>query len=310
LPAEFREVLPDSGFDDQTPTGGAGIVIPHKSANVVMLDGGKDLKVVTVMKPMLDLDEIKDRQYHHAMVDMQHPGNTPEKVLDLVLLKSGSLRVFKITGNSLVGIGKAKIQAIHPRTKKAEATLKVIVLKQKRVKISILPVQVRDDQGKLVNSSSKPIDPQVLLNQMNRIWKPQANIVFELCKTDPVTIERLRPGAPADITNEGLKAQFIAKKDRDADFTLFMLKRALNGTNVVNGVTNAEEAFALISDDRSENTMAHEAGHFLGSLNESGKFSMRYGHQGTDPKLLMRDGGAGSKIPFSIVTDFNKGYRA
>jgi hypothetical protein len=37
---------------------------------------------------------------------------------------------------------------------------------------------------------------------------------------------------------------------------------------------------------------------------------MRYGHQGTDPKLLMRDGGAGSKIPFSIVTDFNKGYRA
>ena len=56
--------------------------------------------------------------------------------------------------------------------------------------------------------------------------------------------------------------------------------------------------------------MAHEAGHFLGSLSESGKFSMRYGHQGTAANLLMRAGGAGYKIPFSLVTDFNKGYRA
>ncbi len=55
---------------------------------------------------------------------------------------------------------------------------------------------------------------------------------------------------------------------------------------------------------------AHEAGHYLGALSESGKFSARYGHQGTDPILLMRDGGPGYKIPFSLVTDFNKGYRA
>jgi hypothetical protein len=55
--------------------------------------------------------------------------------------------------------------------------------------------------------------------------------------------------------------------------------------------------------------LAHEAGHLLGSLNENGTYSgIDYGHQGTDPELLMRGGGAGWKIPYSIVTDFNKGF--
>ena len=94
---------------------------------------------------------------------------------------------------SLVGFGTAKIEAINPKTKKAEATLKVTVLKEQRVRIAIRPVKVRDDQGILVNSSQKPINPDVLVRQMNRIWKPQANVVFELSKTDPVTLDGLRP---------------------------------------------------------------------------------------------------------------------
>jgi hypothetical protein len=88
-----------------------------------------------------------------------------------------------------------------------------------------------------------------------------------------------------------------------------MVKRAVNRDSKDLGVINSEAGISLISDDRSDSTMAHEAGHFLGSLSESGKFSQRYGHQGTDANLLMRAGGAGHKIPYSLVPDFNKGYR-
>ena len=91
MPAQFRELLPNSGFDDQTPTGGAGIVIPYRSANVVL----------------------KDSSYHQAMLHAQHGGSTPDKVVDMVSLKTGDLRVVKITANSLVGLGKAKIEAGH-----------------------------------------------------------------------------------------------------------------------------------------------------------------------------------------------------
>jgi hypothetical protein len=308
MPAEFTEVLPLSGFDRMTPTGGPGIVIPHKGAGLVIFDGGKHLKLDTVMKPALVVEDIKNPNFRELIADARHPSNA-NKSRELALLSSGALRLIKITANALVGVG-AKVEAMNPRTRKAEAALKIIVLKQKRVKIAIRPVRVRDDAGVLVYSSRKPIDPSLLLDQMNAIWKPQANIVFELTSTDPVTIDLLKPDQPADITLEALKAAFVAKKDPAADLTFFMVRRAINHDNSCLGVIDAEAGFSLISDDRSDSTMAHEAGHFLGSLSESGKFSMRYGHQGTDPDLLMRAGGAGYRIPYSLVTDFNKGYRS
>jgi hypothetical protein len=159
-----------------------------------------------------------------------------------------------------------------------------------------------------VNSSRKPIDVDLLLRQMNSIWTPQANIVFELARTDPVTVDGLRLGADAHI--EKLKPELVAKKDPDAALTFFMVRRAVSQEEQNLAVVDAEAGISLISDDRSESTMAHEAGHFLGSLSEAGKFTMRYGHQGTDPKLLMRFGGAGHKIPYEIVTNFNYGYRS
>jgi hypothetical protein len=308
MPVEFVEVLPLSGFDRMTPTGGPGIVIPHKGAGLVIVDGGKHLKLVTVMKPALVIEDIKNPNFRQAIIDARHPSSA-DKARELALLNSGALRLIKITANALVAIG-TRIEAINPRTRTADAALKVIVLKQKRVKIAIRPVQVRDDTGAWVNSSRKPIDPSRLLDEMNAIWKSQANVVFELSSKDPVTIDQLKPGQPADITDETLKAAFIAKKDPAADLTFFMVKRAVNHDSNDLGVINSEAGISLISDDRSDSTMAHEAGHFLGSLSESGKFSMRYGHQGTASDLLMRAGGAGYRIPFSLVTDFNKGYRS
>jgi len=167
MAAAFQEILPNSGFDSTTPTGGPGLVVPYKGSAVVMLDGGSKLKVDTGLKPMLAIDEIKDQRYQHALVEAQYPSVSMDKALNLALLKTGALRIFKITGNALVGIG-AKIEAMNP-FKKSEATLKVIVLKQKRVKVAIRPVQVRDDKGVPVFLSGKLTDPQVLVDQMNAI---------------------------------------------------------------------------------------------------------------------------------------------
>jgi hypothetical protein len=309
MPTEFVQYLPNFGFDRETPTGGPGVVIPYKGSTTVLLDSGKGLKLVSSVKNLLTIDEIKDQQVQRVMVEKRDHGSTDDKILDLVLVKSGSLRIFRITANALVGIG-AKVEAVNPKTGRAEAALKVIVLKEKPVKIAIRPVQIHDENGDLVNSSRMPFDAKALLAQMNAIWKPQANVVFSLSKTDAVAIKPLKPGMPADISDEAVKSAFIEKKDPDAALTFFMVKRAVNRDSKDLGVINSEAGFSLISDDRLDTTMAHEAGHFLGSLSESGKFSSRYGHQGTSVNLLMRAGGSGPKIPFHQVVDFNKGYRA
>ncbi len=308
MSVEFRELFANAGFSRETATGGPGIVVPQNGIGLFVFDGGRDFKVAPEVKDLLRVDELRGDQVQHAINTAPFPRSTAEKARALTLLKSGSLKLFRITANAHIGMGM-KIEARNPAKKKVEATLKVTVLKRKRVKIAIRPVQVRDEKGTPVNSSEKATDPKVLLEQMNDIWTPQANVVFELSKTDPVIVDRLKPGQEADITDKALKADLIDKKDSAADLTFFLVKRAVNKTSKDLGVTNSEAGISLISDDRSDSTMAHEAGHYLGSLSESGKFSMRYGHQGFDENLLMRDGGAGRKIPYGLATDFNKGYR-
>ena len=282
---------------------------PQDGATFFVLEGGKDLKVGPTANAPLRVDEIKDDQRRHeAVTNAPFPTNPKERASVLALLKSGSSRLFKITAGKRLGYG-LKIEAVNPKWKKPEAELKVIILKQKPVTIAIRPVRVLDDKGAPVNSSlQKDFNAKALLDQMNSIWTPQANVVFALGKTDPVTLKNLRPGQPADITDVDLKSELIQNKDGGSALTFFMVKRAVNKDSKDLGVINSEAGISLISDDRSDSTMAHEAGHFLGSLSESGKFSKRYGHQGTDASLLMREGGAGYKIPYDIVTDFNKGY--
>ena len=180
----------------------------------------------------------------------------------MTLLKSGTLRLFKITATKQLGYG-LKIEAASPK-KTVEATLKVIILKRKPVKIAIRPVQVRDEKGGLAYSSKNLIDAKVLRDEMNAIWTPQANIVCELSKMDPVTIDPHKAGQDADITNVNVKHAFLDKKDPDAMLTFFMVKRAANRDGKDLGVIDSQAGISLISDDRSDSTMAHEAGHFLG----------------------------------------------
>ena len=310
MPAAFRKVLPYAGVDEKIPSGAPASSSRWGGSNVVILEDGPNHRVASNLAPAIQVDELTDPHYLMALVNAQFPMHGIDQVHQLAMMKAKTVRVFKVTAHSLVGLDVAKVQATHPRTSKVEATLKVLVLKQKVVKIAIRPVQVRDDRGNPVTFTDAPFDPQALLDRLNFVWKHQANIVFQLGRTDPAVIDGLSPRSEgADHQNPTMAASFLKNKDPGADFTAFLVRRAFDGHERVSGVTDARAGYALIDDDRSPTTLAHEAGHFLGALDGHGKYEKRYGHQGTDPDLLMRDGGAGWKIPFGLVTDFNKGYR-
>jgi hypothetical protein len=76
------------------------------------------------------------------------------------------------------------------------------------------------------------------------------------------------------------------------------------------GSTIAKEQISLIGNSRSDSTMAHEAGHFLGSLNEKGTYNSKYGHPEKSQGMLMHADHTGNKIPYSAVVNFNYGYRS
>ena len=151
---------------------------------------------------------------------------------------------------------------------------------------------------------------QALVDEMNVIWIPQANVVFTLEPSAKAVIKGLSPKATGvDITNAAISKELSAARGSAKGLTAFMVNQAFDDGKAVNGVTNDSLGIALISDTRGDSTIAHEAGHYLGAVDDKGKFSTSYGHPGSQAAdMLMRDGGAGRKIPYSRVPDFNKGY--
>jgi len=84
----------------------------------------------------------------------------------------------------------------------------------------------------------------------------------------------------------------ITKLKDGNNFTAYFVRRAFHAKQVL-GVTDEKAGVALIGDDRSDRTLAHEAGHYLGSHNDSGTFTSTYGHPGVDNDLMRevaRDG--------------------
>jgi hypothetical protein len=190
MAAIFREVAAYSGVDENLPTGGQGIVVPSGGSTLVILEDARGLDVRSTLPSKVYVYEFKTK--HERAVAAKSASNPSEAMRRF---DEGSWRIFRIKADAPVGFDTVRVEAKNTKARKAEATLKVIVLDKKTVKVAIRPVQVRD--GKQLVSLCSAADPKKLLNEMNAIWNPQANVYFELGRTDAATIECLSPQADA-----------------------------------------------------------------------------------------------------------------
>jgi hypothetical protein len=171
----------------------------------------------------------------------------------------------------------------------------------------------------LIFHTKLSFDAQKLCSEMNLLWTPQANVVFELVSSSPAVIDdqvqiakilglaNQRAPLPRQVDIIKFAPLFVKLKDPKAAYTIFLVERVAGGDL---GATISEQAFGLVGDDRTERTMAHEAGHWLGSFSGPTGW-VRYGHQSDrgSALLLMRAGGAGWKIPFDqTLSHFNSNY--
>lgn len=295
MPAKFLEVSKYSGVDEDLNPNYQGIVIPLGGSNRVLLSGGAGLTVTSNHPSMVSIKEITAPRPEDLTSDQTRS------------LKSGTLRLFEITAKVVPGMDKVVVTAKDSKAEKAK--LKVLVLRPRPAVISIRPVHViqgREDVlfAKLTESAKSLVDA------MNVIWTRQANVVFALGSPEKAVIKSISPDAQGvDITNQAVLKELVDAKGSAKGLTAFMVHQALDKGKIVNGVTDVEAGVSLISDIRRDSTIAHEAGHYLGSVDEKGKYITNYGHPGPQTaEMLMRDGGAGRKIPYSMVSDFNKGY--
>ena len=91
----------------------------------------------------------------------------------------------------MVGLPGALVEVIRERGahKEVWAKLRVAVVDQKKVKLSIRHVQVPGADGNLILHSKKPCVPKEECAKMNGVWTPQTNIAFDLISSDPVPID-------------------------------------------------------------------------------------------------------------------------
>ena len=299
MAATFRELAAYSGVDESLPTGAQGIVVPSGGSTLVILQDGRGLDVRSTVPSKVHVYEFTKKQERaDAAKNATNPSEAMRRFGD------DSWRIFRIKADVPVGVDKVKVEAKNTKGK-ADATLKVLVVEKKTVKVAIRPVQVHD--GKQPVRLGKAADPQKLLDEMNAIWIPQANVYFELGLTDPATIEGLSPQTDT-IEMQKLPPGFLDKRDSGSALTFFLVPKVTNGKTHDKGATNAKERIALIGESRSDSTMAHEAGHFLGSLSAGGKYSSEYGHPEKNKDMLMHEYHTGKKIPYSAVPNFNYGY--
>ena len=300
MAATFREVTAYSGVDENLPTGGQGIVVPSGGSTLVILQDGRGLDVRSTIPSKVYVYEFKTRQERTGAVrNASNPSEAMRRFDD------DSWRIFRVKADAPVGFDKVRVEAKRTKADKAETTLKVIVLDKKTVKVAIRPAQVRD--GKQLVSLGNAADAQKLLDEMNAIWNPQANVYFELGRTDAATIEGLSPQADA-IEMQKLPQGFLDERDSRSALTFFLVRKVTDGGTADKGATNAKERVSLIADSRSDSTMAHEAGHFLGALTAEGKYDSEYGHPEKSQEMLMHVHHTGKKIPYSAITKFNYGY--
>ena len=300
MAAKFREVAPYTGVDENLPSRGQGIVVPSHGSTLVILQDGKGLKVKSTLPPKVRVYEFQTNQEQSEMArKASNPSEAKQRFGD------GSWRIFRIEADAPVGLDNVKVEAKNTKGS-VEATLKVLVVEKKPVKVHIRPVHVWN--GKDFVPLSKGADPNKLLDEMNAIWIPQANVHFELGRKDPAKIKDLAPQTQT-IEMQKLPQGFLDEQDSSL-LTFFMVPKVTNGKTHDGGATIAKERVSLIGESRYDSTMAHEAGHFLGSLSEKGKYSSEYGHPEKSRDMLMHEYHTGTKIPYSAVPNFNYGYQS
>jgi hypothetical protein len=333
--ARFLEILRCNGVD-QTASPHPAIVVPFGGENQVVLEtSGMDLDV---RSSAVKFQEFEGRELTTEMLrgvkdELSKPGVDPQQ-RDAFMpdMNWDKPRFFRVLGTISTGAAGTLVNVVPRRMQggyapQPAAKLQVAVLEKITVKVAIRNVRARDAQGSMRFHAKRPCDPAREVAQMNAIWTPQTNIVFELVKSsdldvddrNPKTQEELGkayglkgPGGPGMFAPEGTvwadknSGWFAKHRVPGTHMTFFVVHMLHSGGDPVygkggrtpNGTTNRELGVSFISDIRLPSTFAHEAGHFIGDM----------GHEGTDIKLLMREDGSGYKIPFELAKKFREAF--
>lgn len=282
----LTEIVPNSGVPQDNY-----IVVPYQSYNVVRLEGAKgglsyshDSKV-TVQKVTRDnAGKIAESISRNHASGHKSGGDYHKELLAQMqaLVSNNPGQTLAIYGRK-PGFGKLTVTA-DGSSYKAE----VGVTQQATVNIGFRFLQHTDGKGKVADTAYTPNDAAGWIVTLNRIYGPQANLIFDLVDAEWVTLD----SAPSQPIGKDLFLKSIAVTPQKKNVNMHLVGRWEGTATHSRGTYFNGTGVAVITDKPGQNeipkgidpfmlTMAHELLHFIRE-----RRGMPEGHPSRDGILL------------------------
>ena len=309
--AAFQEVFRRSGIDERRSP--PGMVIPFGGSNIVaLIDPGKKLKI----DPNVDALEIKEvdgTEIRKRLAQARETFSGPDvdkqlQAASLPATFNNDARFFEIKGRKKpIGFPGLEVVA-RSAGRKIEARLHVAVLREITIKVAFRNVMIPAGSSVPAFHAKKPCNAEHELPTMNSVWRPQANIRFEVVPSEWLVIDDSQASVkqeiaaatgmkdaslatfPEIIEVEKLKSFFVKHKVKGAHLTIFCVDKIWSNSGTLNFLGFYSKSSTKPWDSQ---------GHTL----EKDPITKKE-DRAEDIKMLMRAGGAGWKIPYNLVKEF------
>jgi hypothetical protein len=312
--ADFNELIPEAGVDGDKRY----IAVPLNGVNFFRLQNlagcqfgfYKDSLQITPLTRQSAITFSHMVQQQYKDLGLKEDGFI-QALWGAIHATSGNQshsQLYVISGK-VKGIGEVKI--IHKSNPKS---LYVNVLPKKSFKLAFKFLSYLDDAGTMKSMTKwTPSDAQQIVDSLNEIYGPQANISFTVSSADQLSINQ-QLGNP--MSSKVFLNRVVQSKNANVDLNIFFLDGWEGGKDAGSYFHDVRCAAVESAPTRSEFTegsdtfivnLAHEIAHFLQHMQaDIQKIATGGdGHLDKDPNVLMSSKIQSSKINRNLIAMIN-----
>jgi hypothetical protein len=310
MAARFKEVWPEQGVDDEDTK--PKMMVPLQKSNFVLLTDGSGM-TLKFDKNRLEVKEVKTN-VGPTVTTMagstlsQRDDPTQNFVVEIIAdiaapfaygALASNARLFKVKGN------RGGLTSIEASGRGGKAELVVTVHPQKLVKVAFHFAATTDGSGKIQPLTRwNPSDTPQWIIDLNHMFTPQANVVFEKIHADywvpymKGSKEKKDPTKPFSLAEWD---KLDVKRPPKANLNIYLVGKWIGtGSDPLGSHIIATKD--VVCDDTTDHSsilmlLSHEIGHFLGA----GHPPVGKRHWITEMSFAR----TGNKIPHDFVLKFN-----
>lgn len=311
MAAAFKEVWPEQGVDDEDTK--PKMMVPLRKSNFVLLTEGRGLTLKPDKNRLLEVKEVKNNvgptvSSMAATTLSQRDDPTQNFIGEFITdisapvvygALASNARLFKVKGN------RSGLTSIEASGKGIKAELVVTVHPEKLVKVAFHFAATLDGRNKIQPLTRwNPSDTSQWIIDLNHMFTPQANVVFEKIHADYWVPQMKDSKENKDPTKPFSLAEWDTidvKRHPKANLNVFLVGKWIgNGSDPLG--SHIIKTKDVVCDDTTDHgailkLLSHEIGHFLGA----GHPPVGKRHWITEMSFAR----IGNKIPHDFVLLFN-----